>query len=80
MSTLLSVGGFAAFEMASGSKLAAPCDWADGDEDLTFTQDASLPGQFPQQEELRARELVANLEEVGNSKLRRLLAYNKSRN
>ena len=50
------------------------------DEDLTFARNTSLSGQFAQQWTLRTMEQEAALAEVANSKLRRLLAYNKSRN
>ena len=50
--------------------------WDDKDEDLMFTQDTSLSGQFVQQRHLRIRAQEAALQEVANSKLRRLLAFN----
>ena len=54
--------------------------WEDKDEDLAFAQDASAPGQFVQQWRLRAMAPEAALKEIANSKLRRLLAFNKSFN
>ena len=54
--------------------------WEDNDEDLMFAQDASVAGQFVQQWKLRMRAQGAALREVADSKLRRLLAYNKSGN
>ena len=45
----------------------------DSDDDHLFAQDASISGQFAQQWQLRIR-----AREIDNSKLRRLLAYNKT--
>ena len=73
-------GGFSAYRMVFGSK---PGDFFGREEengDLLFTQDTSLAVQFAQQWELRMRALEAALKEVAKSKLRRLLAYNKSVN
>ena len=50
------------------------------DEDLLFAQDASLPGQFVQQRELRMMAQEAALKVVAIGKLRRLSARNKSFN
>ena len=62
--------------MVFGSNPADCFGWEDGDEDLLFAQDTSLAGQFVQQWKLRMRAQEATLEEVANSKLRRLLARN----
>ena len=45
-----------------------------------FAQDTSVAGQFAQQWKLRLRAQEATLKEIANSKLRRLLARNKSSN
>ena len=52
--------------------------WDDSDGDLLFAQDTSILGQFAQQRQLRIRAQEAALKEIANSKLRRLLAYNKT--
>ena len=57
-----------------------PYGWGDQDEGLLFAQDASVPGRRAQQWELRMLAREAALKEVANSKLRGLLAYNKTRN
>ena len=54
--------------------------WAGDDEDLLFSKNTSLYRQFARQRELRKRAQEAALKEVAKSKLRRLLAYNKSFN
>ena len=43
-----------------------------------FAQDTSISGQFAQQRQLRIRAQGAARKEIANSKLRRLLAYNKT--
>ena len=48
------------------------------DKDLTFAQDSSFSGQFAQQWELRMMAQEAVPKEIANSRLRRLLPYNKS--
>ena len=50
----------------------------DSEDDLLFAQDASISGQSVQQWQLRIRVQEAALKEIANSKLRRLLAYNKT--
>ena len=52
--------------------------WDDSGGDLLFAQDSSISGQFAQQWLLRIRAQEAALKEIANSKLRRLLAYNKT--
>ena len=52
--------------------------WDDSDDDLLFAQDTSISGQFVHQWQLRIRAQEAALKEIANSKLRRLLAYNKT--
>ena len=52
--------------------------WEDADEDLTFAHVTSLSGQFAQQWKLRMMAQEATLKEITNSRLRRLLAFNKS--
>ena len=54
------------------------CGCDDADEDLLFVQDTSISGQFVQQWLLRIRAQKAALKEISDSKLRRLLAYNKT--
>ena len=77
---MLSSSGFSAYQMVFGSNPVDFCGWEDGDEDLLFAQDSSLAGQFVQQWKLRTRAQEATLKEVANSKLRRLLARNKTSN
>ena len=43
-----------------------------------FAQDTSISGQFVQQWKLRMKAQEAAMKEIANSKLRRLLAYNKT--
>ena len=52
--------------------------WDDSEGDLLFAQDTSISGQFVQQWQLRIRAQEAALKEIANSKLRRLLAYDKT--
>ena len=66
--------------MALGSNQVDLSGWEDDDEDLTFTQNTSLPGQYARQWGLRMRSQGAALKVVANSKLRRLLAYSRSFN
>ena len=66
--------------MAFGPNPVDSFVWGDGNEDLLFAQDASLAGQFVQRWKLRMRAQEATLKEVANSKLRRLLARNKTFN
>ena len=47
---------------------------------MTFAQDTSVSGQFPQRRKLRMMAQDAALKECASSRLRRLLAYNKSSN
>ena len=54
--------------------------WEKKDGDLLSAQDTSLSGQFVQQWTLNMMAQKAALKEVAKSKLRRLLAYNKSFN
>ena len=75
-----SASGFSAYQMAFGSHPADCFGLEDGDEDLLFAQDAFLAGQFVQRRQLRMRAREATLKEVTNSKLRRLLARNKTSN
>ena len=50
----------------------------DKDEDLPLAQDSSLSRLVAQRRKLRMMAQGAALEEIANSRLRRLLAYNKS--
>ena len=77
---MLSASGFSAYQMAFGPNPVDFFGWGDGDEDLLFAQDTSLAGQSVQQRKLRMRGQEATLKEVANSKLRRLLARNKTFN
>ena len=52
--------------------------WGDSEDDLLFAQDTSISGQFAQQWQLRIRAQEAAPKEIANSKLRRLLAHNKT--
>ena len=76
--TLIPAGGFSAYQMVFEPNSADLFGWDDTDEDLIFTQDTSLAGQFVQNWKLRMRAQEAALNAVAKSKLRRLLAYSKS--
>ncbi len=77
---MLSSSGFSANQKVFGSNPADFSGWEDGDGDLLFAQDTSLAGQFVQQWRLQMRAQEATLKEVAKSKLRRLLARNKTFN
>ena len=72
--------GYSAFQLVFGSNPADRYGWEDNDDDLLFAQDTSASGQFVQQWKLRMMAQEAALKEVANSKLRRLLAHNKTFN
>ena len=72
--TMISAGGFSAYQVASGSNPANLFGWEAKDEDLTITEDTGLPGRFAHQWKLRMRPQEAALKEAANCKLRRLLA------
>ena len=46
LNTMLSAGGFSAYQMVFGSNPVDSFGWDDGDEDLLFARDSSLAGQF----------------------------------
>ena len=77
---MISAGGFPAYQMVLGSNLADSFSRGGNEEVLALTQDTSLSGQFAQHWKLRLRAQEAALKEDASSKLRRLLAYNKSCN
>ena len=77
---MLSACGFSACQMVSGSNPVDLFGCAGGDEDMMFAQDASLAGHFTQQWKLRAKAQEATLKDIAKSKLRRLLARNKTPN
>ena len=77
---MVSASGFSAYQLVFGSNLMDVYGWDGSDEDLLFAQDTSISGQFVQQWQLRIRAQEAALKEIANSKLRRLLAYNKTFN
>ena len=76
--TLVSSGGYSAYQMVSGSNPADRMGWDDRGADLLFAQDASLSGQLAHQWTLRMTAQEAARKEVANSKLRRLLAHSMS--
>ena len=80
LQTLISSSRFSAYRMVFGSNPVDLFEWEDKGEDLLFAQDTSVAGQFGQQWRLRMRAQEAPLKEIAKSKLRRLLAYNKSFN
>ena len=77
LNTVISGGGFSAYQMVFGSNPADLYGWEDKDEDLMFAQDTSLSGQFAQQGKLRMMAQVAALKEIDNRGLRQLTAFNK---
>ena len=80
LDSMISAGGFPAYQMVFGSNPTDHFGWEDADEDLMFARDTSLDGQSVQPWKLRMRAEEAALKEVADIKLRRLLAYNKSFN
>ena len=78
MNTLVSASGYSAYQLVFGSNPMDLYGWDDSDDDLLFAQDTSISGQFVHQWQLRIRAQEAALKEIANSKLRRLLAYNKT--
>ena len=78
LNTLVSASGYSAYQLVFGSNPMDLYGWDDSEDDLLFAQDASISGQFVQQWQLRIRAQEAALKEIANSKLRRLLAYNKT--
>ena len=64
--------------MVFGPSPVDPYGWEDKDEDSAFAQDTSLSGQFVQQWRLRMMAQEAARQVIANSRLRRLLASNKS--
>ena len=75
---MISAGGVSANQMAFGCNPADSFGWGGNDEDMLFSQDKSLTGQFVQQWKVCLRAGLAALKEVANSELRRLLAYDAS--
>ena len=74
LNTLISGGGYSAYQLVFLSNSAYLCEWEDKDEDLLFPQDTPLPEQFAQQWKQRMVAREAALREAANIKLRRLLA------
>ena len=64
--------------MIFGSNPVDLCGWGGEDEVLTLAQGAGLSGQFAQQGKLRVMTEEAVLKDTAKSRLRRLLAFNKS--
>ena len=64
--------------MIFGANLAGLSEWGDKDEDLPLAQDSSLSRLVAQRRKLRMMAQGAALEDIADSRLRRLLAYNKS--
>ena len=80
MNTMVSSSGFSAFQLVFGANPVDLYGWDDSEDDLLFAQDTSVSGQFVQQWKLRMMAQEAALKEIANSKLRRLLAFNKTFN
>ena len=78
LNTLVSAGGYSAYQLVFGSNPTDLYSWDDSDDGRLFAQDTSISGQFAQQRQGRIRAQEAALAGVANSKLRRLLAYNKT--
>ena len=78
LNTLISARGNSAFQLVFGPNPADFHGWDDHEDDLLFVQGASASGQFVQQGELRMMAQEAALKKVANSKLRQLLAHNKT--
>ena len=78
LNTLVSASGYSAYQLVFGSNPMDLYGWDDSDADLLFAQDTSISGQFVHQWQLRIRAQEAALKDIANSKLRRLLAYNKT--
>ena len=72
--TLISSGGFSAYQMVFGTNPADSFRWKDKGEDLTSTQDFSPSGKSAQRWKPRMMEHEEALREIANAKLRRLLA------
>ena len=80
LNIMMSVGGVSAYQMVFRSNLVDLLGWDDRGEDLVFAHDTSVAGRFAQQWQLRLKAQEATLKEIAKSKLRRLLAYEKSFN
>ena len=80
LKTMISAGGFSAYQMVFGPNPLDLFCWENKYEDLMFAQDTSFAGQSVQQWKLRMRAQEAALEKIANRKVRRLLAYNRSFN
>ena len=78
LNTMLSLGSSSADQPVFGSNPKDLHMWHRDDSDIEFAQDASISGQLARQLELRRMVQGATLKATANSKLRRLLARNKS--
>ena len=78
LGTLLSASGYLAYQMVSGSSPADLHEWKACGGGLLFAQETSISGQFAQRWKLRMTAQEAALEEMTDSKLRRLLARIRS--
>ena len=75
---MISACGYSAFRRVFGSNPVGLYGWDAQDEDFLTAQDASVSGQFAHPWNLRMMAQEAALEEVANSKLRRLPAYGET--
>ena len=73
-----STNSSSAYQMVFGSNPVGKFGRGDEDGDLPFAQDTSLSGRFVARWGLRMLAQEAALEEIANSKLRRILAFNNS--
>ena len=80
LNSLISAGGFSAYQMVLGPNPTDLFGWEVSDEDLMFARDTSLAGQFVQQRKLRLRAQEPALKGVANSKLRRPHPFDRSSN
>ena len=75
---MLNDGGFSAYQMAFGSSPADLCSWQDGDSDLDFVRNISIPSQFTLQLEPRVMAQEEMQEGMATSKLRRISDRNRT--
>ena len=80
LNTMISASGYSAVQLVFGSNPADLVRWGDHGDDLLCAPDSAVSGQFAQRWKLRMMAQEAALKEVAKSKLRRLLAYNKTFN
>ena len=78
LKTLHLASGYSAHQLVFGSNAVDLASCGDDDRDYLFAQDTSSSGQSVKRCELRRMAQEAAPQKVVKSKLRRLLAYNKS--